>query len=186
MEESQWRDVWAAGDLYEPYVGRWSRRVAKEFLSWLAVPERKDWLDVGCGTGALSQTIIETTNPHSVVGIDPSPGYTEYAKARIASPRVRFEVADAQSLPLDTAALDAAVAGLVLNFVPQPPRAVAEMTRVVRPGGIVAGYVWDYAGKMELMRHFWDAAVALDPGSTDLDEGRRFPICQRRESGRHR
>jgi SAM-dependent methyltransferase len=178
VEQCQRKDVWAAGDLYEPYVGRWSRRVAKEFLNWLAVPERKDWLDVGCGTGALIQTIIETENPNSVIGIDPSPGYTEYAKARIASPRARFEVGDAQALPIDTASLDAAVAGLVLNFVPQPPRAVAEMARAVRPGGIVAAYIWDYAGKMELMRYFWDAAVALDPGAKELDEGRRFPICQ--------
>ena len=178
MEQPQRQDVWAAGDLYEPYVGRWSRRVAKELLNWLAVSERKDWLDIGCGTGALTQTILETENPHSVIGIDPSPGYIEYAKARIASPRARFEVGDAQSLSMDTASLDAAVAGLVLNFVPQPPRAVAEMARVVRPGGVVAAYVWDYAGKMELMRYFWDAAAALDPGAKELDEGRRFPICQ--------
>ncbi len=178
MEQSQRKEVWASGDLYEPYVGRWSRRVAREFLNWLAVPERRDWLDVGCGTGALIQTIIETENPNSIIGIDPSLGYTEYAKARIASPRARFEVGDAQSLPIDTASLDAAVAGLVLNFVPQPPRAVAEMARVVRPGCIVAAYVWDYAGKMELMRYFWDTAVALDPGAKELDEGRRFPICQ--------
>ena len=178
MEQSQRNDVWAAGDLYEPYVGRWSRRVARELLNWLAVPERKDWLDVGCGTGALIQTIIETENPSSVIGIDPSPDYTEYAKALIVSPRARFEVGDAQSLPIDTASLDAAVAGLVLNFVAQPPRAVAEMARVVRPQGIVAAYVWDYAGKMELMRYFWDAAVALDPGAKELDEGRLFPICQ--------
>lgn len=178
VEQSRRKDIWAAGDLYEPYVGRWSRRVAREFLTWLAVPEGKDWLDVGCGTGALSQTITETANPHSVIGIDPSPDYIEYARAHIASPRARFEVGDAQSLPLGAAALDAAVGGLVLNFVPQPPRAVAEMTRVVRPGSIVAAYVWDYAGQMELMRHFWDAAVALDPDAAELDEGRRFPICQ--------
>jgi len=178
VEQSQRKDVWAGGDLYEPYVGRWSRRVAKEFLNWLAVPDGKHWLDLGCGTGALTQTIIEHENPNSVIGIDASPSYVEYSKARIASPRARFEVGDAQLLPIDTAGLDAAVSGLVLNFVPQPPRAVAEMARVVRPGCVVAAYVWDYAGKMELMRYFWDAAVALDPGATELDEGRRFPICQ--------
>jgi SAM-dependent methyltransferase len=178
VEQSQRKDVWAAGDLYEPYVGRWSRRVAREFLSWLAVPERKEWLDVGCGAGALLQTIIENKKPNSVIGLDASPGYIGYAKARTASPRARFEAGDAQSLPLDTASLDVAVSGLVLNFVPQPPRAVAEMARVVRPGGSVAVYVWDYAGKMELMRCFWDAAASLDPGAKELDEGRRFPICQ--------
>ncbi len=178
MEQSEGKDVWAAGDLYEPYVGRWSRQVAKAFLDWLAVPERMAWLDVGCGTGALTRTIIETGDPGSVMGIDSSPGYIEYAKAHIASPLARFEVGDAQSLPVDTASLDVAVSGLVLNFVPRPPRAVAEMTRVVRPGAVVAAYVWDYAGKMELMRYFWNTAVALDASAIDLDEGRRFPICQ--------
>jgi SAM-dependent methyltransferase len=92
--------------------------------------------------------------------------------------RARFQVGDAQSLPLATASVDASVSGLALNFVPQPPRAVSEMARVTRGGGIVAAYVWDYSGRMELMRHFWDAAVALDPAARDLDEGRRFPICQ--------
>lgn len=172
------QDVWAAGDLYEPYVGRWSRRVARKFLDWLAVPERKDWLDVGCGTGALTQTIVAHANPGSVIGLDPSPGYIAHATARSASPRVRFELGDAHSLPVETASRDAAVAGLVLNFVSQPPRAVAEMARVVRPGGVVAAYVWDYAGGMELMRCFWDTAVALDPEARELDEGRRFPLCR--------
>jgi SAM-dependent methyltransferase len=152
--------------------------VAREFLHWLAVPHKKDWLDVGCGTGALTQTIIENADPNSVIGVDPSAGYAEYAKAHIASPLARFEVGDARSLPIDTASQDAAIAGLVLNFVPQPALAVTEMVRVVRAGGVVAAYVWDYAGKMELMRHFWDAAVALEPGVRELDEGRRFPICQ--------
>jgi len=178
VEQSQRKDVWAAGDLYEPYVGRWSRLGASEFLKWLAVPAEKEWLDVGCGTGALTQNILDHTNPKSVKGVDPSSGFIEYAKAHLTSGRANFEVADAQSLSIDTASFDAAVAGLVLNFVPQPSRAVAEMARVVRPGGVVAAYVWDYAGKMELMRYFWDAAVALDPAAYELDEGRRFPICQ--------
>lgn len=178
MEHPGRKDVWSAGDLYEPYVGRWSRRVAEEFLDWIAVPERRDWLDVGCGTGALTEAIIEHANPDSVIGIDASPGYAAYATARIESSCARFGVGDARSLPVDTASLDAAVSGLVLNFVPDPQRAVAEMARVVRSGAVGAAYVWDYAGKMELMRYFWDAAVALDAGARELDEGRRFPICQ--------
>lgn len=180
MEQSQRKDAWTAGDLYEPYVGRWSRLVTMEFLKWLSVPAGKDWLDLGCGTGALAQNILEHGNPNSVRGIDSSPGFIEYAKAHITTPRASFEVGDAQALDLATATLDAAVAGLVLNFVPQPQRAVAEMGRIVKPGGIVAAYVWDYAGKMELMRYFWDAAAALDPATHELDEGRRFPICQPR------
>lgn len=178
MNEPERRDIWAAGNLYEPYVGRWSRRVAGEFLKWLNVPDGMDWVDVGCGTGALTRTIIEEWNPRSVIGIDASPAYIAYAEAHTQSARARFEVGDAQSLSLDTAALDAAVSGLVLNFVPRPPLAVAEMARVVRPGGIAAVYVWDYAGRMDLMRHFWDAATALDPAARELDEGRRFPICE--------
>ena len=172
-------DVWQAGDLYEPYVGRWSRLVAREFLDWLSVPPGRAWLDVGCGTGALSQTILDFQAPSAVIGVDASPGYVEYARARVrADGGARFEVADARSLPLDDASVDAAVSGLVLNFVPEPARAVSELSRVVRPGGVAAVYVWDYAGRMELMRHFWDAAVALDPGARSLDEGSRFPICR--------
>ncbi len=178
MEESRRKDVWAAGDLYEPYVGRWSRLVAAEFLAWLALPGGKRWLDVGCGTGALTQSIVERASPHSVCGVDPSAGFVEYVKAHVNHPCARFETGDAQSLPHDPASFDAAVSGLVLNFVPKPERAVAEMARVVAPGGVVAAYVWDYAGKMELMRYFWDAVVALDPAARDLDEGRRFPLCQ--------
>ena len=174
------KEVWAAGDLYEPYVGRWSRAVARVFLEWLAVPAGKDWLDVGCGTGALSQSILEHGSPRMVKGIDPAPGFIEYARAGVRSERVSFDVGDAQSLPVAASAFDAAVAGLVINFVPDPPRAIAQMARAVRPGGVVGVYVWDYAGKMELMRYFWDAAVALDPAARDLDEGRRFPISEPR------
>ena len=108
----------------------------------------------GCGTGALTEVILETATPHAVRGVDASAGFIEYAKARIANPLASFEVGDAQSLPVDSAIFDVAVAALVLNFVPEHSAAVAEMTRAVRPGGVVAVYVWDYAGKMELMRYF--------------------------------
>ena len=172
------QDTWAAGKLYEPYVGRWSRLVARDFLAWLAVPPQGDWLDVGCGTGALSESILRHAQPRTLMGIDPSAGFVEHARAHIADPKASFEVADAQSLPVESARLDAAVSGLVLNFVAKPSVAVGEMARAVRPGGTVAAYVWDYGGKMELMRYFWDAAVALDPAAVELDEARRFPLCQ--------
>lgn len=171
-------DVWAAGDQYEPYVGRWSRLVAREFLDWLAVAPGKDWLDVGCGTGALTRSILESASPRSVKSVDASPAYIEYARARIGGPVATFGVADAQSLPLEDSSVDAAVSGLVLNFVPDSSRAASEMARALRAGGVAAAYVWDYAGRMELMRHFWDAAVDLDPAARDLDEGVRFPICR--------
>jgi SAM-dependent methyltransferase len=171
-------DVWASGAAYEPYVGRWSRLVAKEFLSWLAVPPAKRWLDVGCGTGALTATIVAMASPAAIDAVDRSEGYVAYARDQVPDPRVRFGVADAQVLPSETASYDVVVSGLVLNFVPEPARAVAEMARVARPGAPVACYVWDYADRMEPMRSFWDAAVALDPAAGTLDEGRRFLICQ--------
>jgi SAM-dependent methyltransferase len=172
------KDSWTAGERYEPYVGRWSRLVARDFLAWLQAVAHLDWLDVGCGTGALTELIVQQSRPRSVMGIDASAGFIAHARAHIADPRVVFEVADAQLLPVESARFDVAVSGLVLNFVPNPLRVVCEMARAVRPGGVVAAYVWDYAGKMELMRCFWDAAVALDQAALELDEGRRFPLCQ--------
>jgi SAM-dependent methyltransferase len=167
-------DVWASGDAYEPYVGRWSRPVAAEFLRWLDVPAGGRWLDVGCGTGALSSVIAARCEPAEVLGVDPSEAYVAWAAAHVEDRRVRFVVADATHLP--SGPFDAVVSGLVLNFVPDAAAAVAAM-RDAAPHGLVAGYVWDYAGRMELMRHFWDAAVALDSAVEELDEGVRFPIC---------
>jgi SAM-dependent methyltransferase len=172
------KDVFEAGAAYEPYVGRWSRVVAREFLAWLGVPADRRWADVGCGTGALSETILALANPREVVGIDRSEGFVAYAREHVRDPRIRFEVGDAQALPLEADAFDAVVSALMLNFVPDPASAVAEMARVARPGGTVALYVWDYAEGMRMMRHFWDAAIALDPANEEADESRRFPICQ--------
>lgn len=178
MGETSAHDAWASGAAYEPYVGRWSRLVARAFLAWLAMPPGGRWLDVGCGTGALSQTILALAEPARITGVDASEEYVAYAREQIADPRAAFIVGDAQSLPVASGAFDAVVSGLALNFMPQPERAVAEMERVTRSGGTVAAYVWDYSGQMQLMRYFWDAAVALDPAAASLDEGQRFPICQ--------
>ena len=171
------KETWSSGDSYDPYVGRWSRLVAREFVRWLALPENSQWLDVGCGTGALSQTILETSNPGRLKGIDRSESYVDFARSLMNDPRAEFEVGNAQALPEESEMFDAAVSGLVLNFVPQPDRMVSEMARVVCKGGVVALYVWDYAGKMQMLRHFWNAVIALDPSARDLDEGSRFPIC---------
>ncbi len=171
-------DVWASGAAYEPYVGRWSRLVAREFLAWLRLPVERRWLDVGCGTGALSEVVLKHAAPREVIGIDRSAGYVAYGRRQVQDPRAHFGVGDARALPYAAAIFDVAVSGLVLNFVPEPERAAAELARVTRAGGTVAAYVWDYAGRMELMRHFWDAAVALDPTALELDEGRRFPLCR--------
>lgn len=171
------KEVWARADSYEPYVGRWSRLVAPEFIRWLAAPEHGQWLDVGCGTGALSQAILELANPKKLKGIDRSESYVEFSRNSVNDPRADFEVANAQTLPFGRGIFEVVVSGLVLNFVPQPQQMLAEMARVVCKGGIVALYVWDYAAKMQMMRHFWNAVTALDPSARDLDEGRRFPIC---------
>ena len=171
------KDVWASGDAYEPYVGRWSRLVAREFANWLGTPPGGEWLDVGCGTGALCEVILQAASPRLVTGIDPSDGFVEFARHKVTDRRATFQVADAQELPFPDGSFDATVAGLVINFISDQAKAVAEMRRVTRPGGIVAGYVWDYAGEMQMMRRFWDAAVALDQSATPLDEGRRFPVC---------
>lgn len=170
-------EVWASGAVYEPYVGRWSRMVAQQFVAWLPVPPGSRWLDVGCGTGALVQAVLQHMAPAHVKGIDRSEAYMTFAQERTRDERAQFDVGDAMALPVESGTYDATVSGLVLNFVPQPERAVAEMARVTRPGGVVALYVWDYAGKMQFMRHFWNAAAALDPRGLDLDEGRRFPLC---------
>jgi SAM-dependent methyltransferase len=172
------KDVWASGASYEPYVGRWSRRVAREFLAWLGTAPGSRWLDMGCGTGALSQTILSQAAPGHILGVDRARGFAAFARVQLQDPRVQVAVGDAQALPVVEAGFDVIVSGLVLNFIPNPRAALAEICRAARPGGVVAAYVWDYAGEMQLMRHFWDAAVALDPQALELDEGRRFPLCQ--------
>jgi len=126
----------------------------------------------------LSQTILAQASPEEVHGIDPSEGYLALARQQVRDSRVNFERGDARQLPVTTAAYDVTVSGLVLNFIPDLNAGVAEMVRVTKRSGTVAAYVWDYAGKMELMRYFWDAVVALKPEARERDEGRRFPICQ--------
>lgn len=177
MAPKEVSDTWERGNPYEQYVGRWSRRVAPEFLAWLGVPAGKRWLDVGCGTGALCAAIVDRCQPASVAGVEPSEGFLKTAKENLAG-RAALHQGSATAIPLGDASVDAVVSGLVLNFVPDQRAALAEMARVTGKGGTIAAYVWDYAGRMELMRHFWDAAVALDPGAAMLDEGARFPLCR--------
>jgi SAM-dependent methyltransferase len=174
------RDVWADGALYEGYVGRWSRLVAAEFLRRLDPPAGLAWLDVGCGTGVLSEAILRYAAPSEVVGIDPSEDFIAYARRAVPSDQaeVHFNQGNASDLQFDDGCFDATVSGLVLNFVPSPDRAVAEMARVTRPGGTIAAYVWDYAEGMQLMRHFWDAAIELDPAVAEVSEARRFSLCR--------
>jgi SAM-dependent methyltransferase len=168
------RDVWAGHAAYEAYIGRWSRRVAATFVPRLGVPPGRRWLDVGCGTGSLAAAVLAVAEPSGVVGIDPSLGFLAGAAATAGA---AFCAADARALPFAADTFDAVVSGLALNFVPDPARAAAELARVARPGAVVAAYVWDYAGGMQMLRAFWDAAVRLDPAAAELDEAVRFPLC---------
>ena len=169
---------WGRGNAYEPYVGRWSRLVAPRFIDWMTPTPDGRWLDIGCGTGVLSQTILETARPSLVRGVDPAEGFVGFARDRVRDPRVAFEVANANQLPGDDGSFDYTVSGLVLNFVSNRAGALDEMRRVTRAGGLIAAYVWDYAEGMELMRYFWDAAIELDGHAATLDEGVLSPICK--------
>jgi trans-aconitate methyltransferase len=171
-------EAWDSGHAYEQYVGRWSRKVAVEFLRWLDPEPGLQWADVGCGTGALSAAILETCQPSAIHGIDASEGFVSRARQEIRDARVRFETGDAAALPWPSAARDVTVSGLVLNFVRDHEAMAREMARVTRAGGRVAAYVWDYAGDMQMMRHFWDAAIAVSPADARLDQAERFPLCQ--------
>jgi SAM-dependent methyltransferase len=170
---------WSAAEAYEAFMGHWSRRIAHAFLSWLSLPHGASWLDVGCGTGALTAVICSDAEPVRVVGCDRSPAFVAHAQ-RQAMPGapVAFEVAGLDALPDREGGFDAVVAGLVLNFLPSPVDALRAMAARARRGqGTVAVYVWDYAEGMQPLRHFWDAAIEESPAAATLDEGRRFPLC---------
>jgi SAM-dependent methyltransferase len=177
MEDKAVSDTWERGNPYEQYVGRWSRQVAPLFLSWVNVPPGRKWLDVGCGTGALCAAIVDRCEPSAVAGVEPSEGFLKTAKENLAG-RAALYQGSATAIPLGDASVDAVVSALVLNFVADQCAALLEMARVTTKGGTIGAYVWDYAGKMELMRSFWDAAVELDPDAAKLDEGVRFPQCR--------
>jgi ubiquinone/menaquinone biosynthesis C-methylase UbiE len=171
-------DPWQSGEPYSQFMGRWSRPVAAIFIDWLGIPAGQSWLDLGCGTGSLSQTILEIASPQLIVALDQTPGFVDYAGRTIQDDKIYFSVGTASALPIVGKSLDVLVSGLVLNFLPDLSQALAEMKAVVQPGGVIAGYVWDYAAKMEILRYFWDVALEVDPEAKDLDEGNRFPLCR--------
>jgi SAM-dependent methyltransferase len=171
-------DAWVSGVAYERFMGRWSKLIARKFLQWLAVPEARSWLDVGCGTGSLTKLILAAHQPKEIISIDSSSDFISHLQRSITNSAVHFRVGLAQALELDSNSVDATVSGLVLNFVPQPKVAIAEMMRVTKPGGKIGIFVWDYAEGMQMLRYFWDVAVELDNKASAFDEGSRFSLCR--------
>jgi SAM-dependent methyltransferase len=158
--------MFSESDGYERFMGRWSRRLAPLFVTFAGVTAGERVLDVGSGSGALSAAAA-TVESVQVTGIEPSPAFVRYAREHADG---RFEVGDALALPFPDNAFDRTLSMLVLNFVPDPAAALHEMVRVTRPGGVVAAAVWDYGDGMQMLRTFWDAAVALDPDAAQRDE----------------
>jgi SAM-dependent methyltransferase len=171
--------MFSESDGYERFMGRWSRLLAPLFVDFAGVKPGNDVLDVGCGTGALTSAVAAVGDVR-VVGIDPSSEFVQAAQRAGAGEQVRFQVADASGLPFPDADFDRTMSMLVLNFVPDPAAALREMIRVTRPNGVVAAAVWDYGDGMEMLRAFWDEAVALDPDANRRDE-RNMPLCRRGE-----
>ena len=172
------RDTWAAGSAYEDFMGRWSRRLAPRFVSWLGIPPGFHWLDVGCGTGALANAIRSHADPASIVACDPSEPFIEFARGRSDDARVSFVAAGTGGLPRRPGGYGSVTSLLALNFFPDSGAAVHEMRALGARQGTVSACVWDYAVGMEILRKFWDAAAAMDPTAGELDEGRRFPLCR--------
>ena len=150
-------------DAYEQIMGRWSRRLAPLLICFGGVSDGDRVLDVGCGTGSLTFALPEIANIGTITGIDLTPGFIEFARSRNSDPRTKFQQADARELPFEARSFDRAFSMLVLQFIPDAARAVAEMKRVVRPGGTVTAAVWDSFGGQPHVRLIWDIAAVLDP-----------------------
>ena len=175
---SEMRDPWAAASTYEDFMGRWSRQLAPRFVSWLRIPGNTHWLDVGCGTGALANAICDYADPASVLGCDPAEPFIEYARTHSRDARASFAVAGTGGLPVRADGYGSVTSLLALNFFPDPAAAVREMRSLAAARGVVSACVWDYGGRMEFLRRFWDAVAAMDPTARELDEGVRFPLCR--------
>lgn len=169
-------DRWNSRDPYEYFMGRWSKLIAPLFLEWLNFSQNLSWLDIGCGTGALSEAIYNHYKPAYVCCIDPSAEFLEKAKERLSG-EGDFTVGSASNIPRPNDTFDIVVSGLALNFFPDLPIAFSEMKRVLKSNSTIAAYVWDYADRMDFLRLFWDAARDADQNAYKFDEGLRFTIC---------
>lgn len=170
------------GDIYTQLMGRWSRSLSPLLIDFAGIDDGDRVLDVGCGTGSLSLALLEHGPNVRVAGIDASGPYVQFAQQQIASPRATLEQGDAQFLSFADDTFDKSVSLLVLNFVPDPGKAVGEMRRVTRPGGRIAAGVWDYGDGMEMLRILWDTAVELDTAAEAKHE-RHMPLCREGELG---
>jgi SAM-dependent methyltransferase len=190
------------GAAYERFMGIWSRAVGEAFLDWLSPPSGWRWLDIGCGNGAFTEVIVDRATPGAVDGVDPSAAQLAYARTRPALQGLRFQQGDAMALPFAADSFDAAVMPLVIFFVPEPAQGVAEMARVVRPGGSVAAYAWDMPGggfpyfalqsaireaglpvptppspeasRLEVLEELWRGAGLVDVATREITVQRRF------------
>ena len=151
--------------------------MARAFVLWLDVPPGRRWLEIGCGTGALTSQILEMGRPASVLATDASEQFVAHARSALPDPRVQFLTAAVETLPVSGAEYDVVASSLVLNFLPDPIAALRAMNSLAARDGTVAACVWDYAAGMQFLRRFWDAAVDLDPAARQFDEGERFPLC---------
>jgi SAM-dependent methyltransferase len=172
--------MFSAGDAYERFMGRWSRELAPLLVEFAGVRDGDDVLDVGSGTGALTAAAAAAAPSSRILGIDPAAPCVAFAQARHPGDLIRFEVGDAQDLKLADGSVDRTLSLLVLNFLPNPGNALKEMMRVTRPGGTLAAAVWDYAQGMEMLRVFWDEAIALNPALDARDE-RHMPLSREGE-----
>jgi SAM-dependent methyltransferase len=141
--------VFDDGAAYDRFMGRWSRAAGTLFLEWLAPPKGARWLDVGCGTGAFTQLVLDRCAPGAIAGVDSAAAQIDYARTQPLAAHAEFRVADATALPFDDGAFDVVASALVINFIPDRAKALAEMRRVSRPGGIVAAYMWDRSPQTE-------------------------------------
>jgi SAM-dependent methyltransferase len=169
--------MFSAADAYERFMGRWSRDLAPLLVRFAEVRDGDALLDVGSGTGALAAALAAAAPSSRIVGVDPAASYVAFAKSRHPGGLVRFEEGDAQQLRFPGATFDRTLSLLVVNFIPDRAKALSEMARVTRPGGTVAAAVWDYGQGMEMLRVFWDEAIALDPAAASRDE-RHMPLCR--------
>ena len=172
--------VFSEARAYERFMGRWSRSLAPLFVRFAGVRDGEGVLDVGSGTGALTAAVAKAAPSSRIVGIDPAAPYVALAQSQHGSASISFEVGDAQQMRFNAATFDRTLSLLVVNFIPDARKALGEMKRVTKPKGTVAAAVWDYGDGMEMLRVFWDEAVALHPASAPKDE-RNMPFCRRGE-----